>query len=156
MSCASGINTFRPGDDYIYIYIYIYICIYIFNWTGVSLVEIKGRRLLDTKPLPECLYIANWTLITRVIFLYKMCISKYRLQNVGPFVRSSTYMYKYVYPSQKIMHQRLSSTLRPANERRRYFVTTSLIGWVQCNASTWWLPSNNLKHWEQIVNTIKN
>ena len=25
----------------------------------------------------------------------------------------------------------LSQGLRPANERRRYFVTTSLIGWVQ-------------------------
>ena len=38
--------------------------------------------------------------------------------------------------------------LHPANERRRYFVTTSLIGWAQ----TWhqpWNPSHLLGHWRE-------
>ena len=29
--------------------------------------------------------------------------------------------------------------LRPANERRRYFVTTSLIGWAQAKNQPWWV-----------------
>ena len=28
--------------------------------------------------------------------------------------------------------------LRPANERRRYFVTTSFIGWMQAWDQPWW------------------
>ena len=38
---------------------------------------------------------------------------------------------------------RLILGLHPANERRRYFVTTSLIGWTaSLESALWYIPNN--------------
>ena len=51
-----------------------------------------------------------------------------------------TFSYKYVSQGMSYVVPGLNLGLRPANERRRYFVTTSLIGWAQSVESALWFP----------------
>ena len=80
--------------------------------TGSSLVHIMAcRRLFGAKPLPEPI--------------------RTRLDNIGTMVTRFRPRFRHLTDAGPILG------LHPANERRRYKVTPSLIGWAQTYNKSW-------------------
>ena len=114
-------------------------------WCGyrlVTLVQINVNTIMMPYTMPlshvtktlkmTCSYtILKWVTVTT------MRLSKYQWSNPAEYGQMD-YMKPYAY-IRNIPYAGLILVLLPANERRRYFVTMSLIGWAQAQNQPWYV-----------------
>ena len=118
---------------------------YMRQWTGSSLVQVMACRLFGAKPLPEPMLtyceLDSWEHISVKFesefyhFHSGKCSWKCRLSKCRPFCAggdewSATLHLVPGYVPWEIT-TRMILGLHPTNERRRYYVNPSLIGWAQ-------------------------
>ena len=89
------------------------------------------------------IYIERRVLVLRAEIWF-MAVITYRLNMWAYMLNKSAYIMPELTPWRLIYVFTLKTSglilgLRPANERRRYFVTTSLIGWAQAYNQPWYI-----------------